>query len=385
MMNCIYKGDLIIADNFILNGDEKTQYLNLLELKEASKNRQLICWENSCGLPIEFCHGEIRGNYFRHFKGEGSNCSYAKYYSNKSDRLRRAKIDLYMQLKNTVDAKVSIDEKIIENHRADIILRFSNSNIIAIEIIERSITSAEWHHLHSEYSNKNIKDIWILISDPSNVNKSIDMYLPDQMQFEEGIGNKTIYYSVDDKSITIKSKMVFNVKYPKLITTNIFTCTLSIDQFFIDTDGNIIGGFLDAHNLFQTEVIENYKKSVKIYLFDLENKRTQQEDAKKRREQILAVGNNHNERKIETNPYNKNENKSYNNFNATKWEGIFRAWVKRAANGENEYIDKIFKALICEGSDHVQLFKRLYEDTLKLGIDKYITVYGKVLDKYNDF
>lgn len=291
MLNCRYKNNTIYCDEYIGKGDQAVDKIE--DLKTLSGRHQLFCCDEGCNQPIQFCHGEIKGSYFRHFPGHENECEYNKY-SNGRVKFKELKAMLY-QVLNSRGLNVSVDKKLLPHHFTDLVVKFPDGNIVAIELTDRRPSGLEWKRIHESYKSNGINDLWILQTAPSQAKELAEMYFIDMLNVARSNQKCAIYFDTDTKNIHIKTILNFNVAMPELIRDNAIEVTLDMNDFSFDSHGNICG---KCSKILDT----NAQSILKKYIIDEEReiiKRKKVEiDRKKRYEQEQA-DKKHNEEKIE--------------------------------------------------------------------------------------
>lgn len=306
MINCLYNGEIICAGEYI-GKDDKIGVERIEELKILSKENKLFCVDYDCGENIIFCHGSIKGSYFRHKSGKAGSCEYSKHASERS-KFQETKVKLYNHFKKA-GLKVNIDDKIIDNHWTDLSCEFSNRRKIAIEIIDRHTGGLRWNEVHDRYHKAGIPDIWILQTEVSQEDNLLDMYFTEMLQIDRGTDNQTLYFDTESDTITV----IFMVDIPRkreIQISNICEFTLPYNLLEFNENGQIVGEFLKAKNQCKEERINKYNDLVSEYEIkqkeiiaekeaeelqrikqqqELELKRKQEEENKKRKREEALI------------------------------------------------------------------------------------------------
>lgn len=299
MIKCKHGDKLINCYEYIGKGEQAVDRIS--ELKEYSGQHKLLCCDENCNQPVQFCHGEDKGSYFRHFPGHKNKCEYSEY-SKKRNKYNELKALLYDALK-TRELDVVIDKKLLPHHYTDLAVKFPDGNIVAIELTDRRPSGLKWKRLHEGYRTSGIYDLWILQVEPSKAVELVDMYFTDMLNVAQSNQKCAIYFDTENKEIHIKKLLKLckkdfinankNVLYnengnieiyvdmPELIHDKSFENTLDIKDFEFDSQGNICGKYLEILYMSVHSVLEKYAIDEKRVM-----KRCQEEkaDREKRRE-----------------------------------------------------------------------------------------------------
>lgn len=277
MLTCKYNDEVLFCREYIGFDDEAPERIK--ELKMLASEGKLLCCDDDCCLPVDFCHGEIKGSYFRHRKGTGSDCNYNSY-SSKRQSFNELKTLLYKHFSDK-GLKTDIDAKLLPGHWTDLAVTFSDGRIVAIELTDRRPGGMDYIQFHDKYKEKGISDLWILQTSPTDKENLIDMYCTDMMQYHDNEDKKAVYYDVQRKQFTIRYKVEPKVRYPHLFAGRYISIEFPIDCFEIDEYGQMIGFCKEQYEIEYNKLMADYNSKESELL---ERQRRAKEEQERREE-----------------------------------------------------------------------------------------------------
>ncbi len=134
------------------------------KVRQASKNRELLCMDKNCSNRIlKFCNGEIRGAYFAH--RENSDCSYDRYERSHGKKYEYVRHSLYNELKRK-GYNVSMEQPIGKRHYAQIVIINEDGSKEGIEFASVRISISDIERIEDIYKENATGLIWVLVDKP---------------------------------------------------------------------------------------------------------------------------------------------------------------------------------------------------------------------------
>ncbi|ERJ11044.1 competence protein CoiA family protein [Haloplasma contractile] len=189
MERCVKDDDNIYASEVKMNYEEETI------IREAGRLNKLLCY--GCGTPVIFRRGEKRGAHFAH-KKKTSECDYdeySKFCKKRSSIWKEYKEILYKHFSNLEHVvNINKDEKVINNHWTPIYVEFKNSESLAIEIVDKTISSKETNDINDLYANLDLNVDWIVVDNISTIKYERNAYYIKRNRLNNSINNSVIVF-----------------------------------------------------------------------------------------------------------------------------------------------------------------------------------------------
>lgn len=286
MLNAKLDGQIIFINEYI-GYDDETAVDKIKELKLSNRSGRLTCCDDDCGQPVEFCHGPIKGSYFRHKKGYGDSCQYNAYSSDRQS-FDALKVLLYKHFSDQ-GLEVTVDTKLLPGHWTDLALKFPSGKIVAIELTDHRTDGSDHITYHDLYVQKGISDLWILQTAPAEQENLRDMHVSDMMNYAKSNQKLAVYFDTESKNITVRSEYGMNVRFPHLLQSKFISVTMPVSSFELDGNGNIVGRYIDLYRNELDRIHRDYCNSEQAYIqrikIEEENRRKQAEEERKRQEE----------------------------------------------------------------------------------------------------
>ena len=126
-----------------------------------------------CGKTVFFVDSEKRIKHFRHESGNA--CGYSRF-SEAQTSFEAVKEALYSVLKaQEALSDVELDRKISDNLWADMHTSLKGGGELVVNFIKRSFEDLKLVDRHNFFHKKGIKDIWIILGEPSIMSNKTDM------------------------------------------------------------------------------------------------------------------------------------------------------------------------------------------------------------------
>lgn len=292
MLNCKLDGDIIFAEEYIGFNDEKAG-TKIEELKKYQNEGRLTCCDEDCNAPIVFCHGPVKGSYFRHQKGYGEKCEYNTYAARR-EGFNKLKILLYRHF-SEMGFDVRVDSRILKHHWTDIAVMFPNGKIVAIELTDRHSGGMDWVAFHNKYAELGIADLWIIQEEASNSEAYRNMYVTDMLQYNENGQGYAIYFDTESERFTVRAPIGFQPKYNDLIKSRFISVELLCEDISINENGELIGKYIHEYERENKSLLSQYNISEKKRD---EEERIKAEQSKKLADQQRAI-QEENQRKMQ--------------------------------------------------------------------------------------
>ena len=249
MEKCLLDGRIIYAMD-VSNG-----YIDETEIREKSRERQLLCFDPECGQTVIFKRGEKRSAHFAHLP-DHRQCDYDDYDRDTPDTWKEVKRNIYNHFKGNFNAGLSVDMdvKIFPKHFTPILLKQSNNQQIVIEFGDKKTTSKTLTALTNAYRKRNIEVEWVTVDDVGQCRHEQDFYYIKRFQLNESKTHSAIVvdkgtqqfviYALDQDAykykgadvIGISDQNIFSFQFPlnNLIFENKNLSEIGFGQSFKD-------------------------------------------------------------------------------------------------------------------------------------------------------
>lgn len=259
------------------------------QVRLASSSGYLRCPDVGCEHPIvKYCHGNVKEPYFAHL--EGAECDYVKYENDKGV-FRNLKHLLYKHFKNN-GYDVSLEVKTLQHHYSDLLFKWPDGSMTALELGTKRTTAKEVNELEMEYKKANISFVWIVVDNTCYITSENQTFFLNRYGLNENNDGNLIIISLNGTCVShYKMDLKHNWKNSSPIpfcVNALFVRDTCIEELIWDNGVLTTNGFQKQF----ADFVEQNQQKVSSHLeekrkIEEENRKVQEERRRKEEERKI--------------------------------------------------------------------------------------------------